>query len=85
MDSDGELDQRLACQETQRAITGSEVSFSQILLNEAINFIVFFRVLKVGNIQKQIFCLHFIKKWPKELPSVCFIKFRSKHSTVLHC
>ena len=67
MDLDGELDQRLACQEKQRAITGSEVSFSQILLNEAINFIVLFRVLKVGNIQKQIFCLHFIKKWTNKI------------------
>ena len=65
MDSDGELDQRLACQEKQRAITGSEVSFSQILLNEAINFIVLYG--KVGNIQKQIFYLHFIKKWKKKI------------------
>ena len=80
MDSDGELDQRLACQEKQRAITGSEVSFSQILLNEAINFIVLYG--KVGNIQKQIFCLHFIKNGRKKLPNVCFIKFRSRHSTV---
>ena len=52
MDLDGELDLRLACQEKQRAIIGSEVSSSQILLNEAVSFIVLEVVQKLQGVSE---------------------------------